>query len=95
MTFNPPTTGVCAKHSLPSVSLTFVKVINVPLVRYSTSAAEKTAVRNELLQESFQRQNWLGGMIEASADVVSWQLARTGRTESRRQGTTAKSNIIE
>jgi hypothetical protein len=75
---------------LPSVSPTRDMVIKVPLARYSTRAAENTAVRKELHHMSLQRQNSFGGTRAARAAQVSRQLSKMGRTEFNKGGTVMK-----
>jgi hypothetical protein len=45
--------------------------MSFPVERNSTKAAEKMAVRKELVHISFHRQNWLGGISAAIAALVA------------------------
>jgi len=51
------------------------------------SAATKTHVLRELLQDSLNLQNWFGGTISARALETSLVLASMGRTEFKSTGT--------
>jgi hypothetical protein len=55
---------------LPKIWQTSGREISFPVARNSTKAAEKMAVRKELVHNSFHLQNWLGGMSAAIAALV-------------------------
>jgi hypothetical protein len=81
------------ENILPRTSFVLANDIKVPVFRYSTRLATKTVVRRELVHISFHLQNWLGGTIFANAACVSPQLANTGLTASRIEGTEQKFKI--
>jgi hypothetical protein len=81
------------ENVLPRTSFVLANDIKVRVFKYSTRLATKTEVRRELDHISFHLQNWLGGTISANAACVSPQLANTGLTASRIEGTERKFNI--
>jgi len=78
------------RDSLPIHSAASGKESSLLVDRYSTSTAAKIAFLNEFVHMSFHLQNWFSGIIVASAPVISPQVVRIGRMDSKMAETAFK-----